>query len=601
MNDQIGLTEFFAMEAGEYLERLDALVSGSEPPNADELVQLARQLRGSALMAKQEGIATAAAAFERFARGVKQGSRPWDEGTKQLTIRAVDDFKILVRRVGEWTEADDQKAQALAQELDPEGGGRPQRASMVGPLDAGTRAFIGREGAGVASGLAQAAKTLQQSPGTREPLQRVLTMMQPLRGLAVLSDVPPMPDLLDGVERAIGELSRRSEPPTDAPLVFNAAAQALARAAREIASEGTADADSREMQDFAARLGTLVGMGEDVVAIESLFFDDDGPHIVHEGTKTARPTAMGQVELVSHGEHLKLAADQLERAPSGTQRQLRAQALAGTFRALGNAGGDPLQEAVRRFADAAREAVVRGAAIHQTGELATELRRAAEALGRAGEAEVPDVAQRMDTTTQALARLAGGEVMATRAPATPHRPPAASVAGAAAPSAEPTAPAEVPPRVPEPVKAPAAAPAAAAPAPDETPDLFGSWTRYERYAGQLGLAGASLEELLSGPPADPGAPAAAAPARAAPAAAEASEEIVPITDLAYDDAEAVAPTTDVVPITDLLYGGTDALDRALELRAEIRAKLQAGATEGDVVDLIEEVFDLVELGRGQGA
>lgn len=577
MTNQIGLTEFFAMEAGEYLERLDALVSGAALPDSDQLVQLARQLRGSALMAKQGGIATAAAAFERFARGVKQGTRPWDEHTSQLAIRAVDDFKILVRKVADWSDAEAGKAEALARELDPEAAGRPQHASVPGTLDAGTRAFIGREGAGVASGLAQAAKTLQQTPGAHEPLQRVLNVMQPLRGLAVLSEAPPMPDLLDGVERAIGELSRRRAPAADAPLVFNAAAKALARAAREIASEGTAHGDSPEMQDFAVRLATLLGLGDDVVSIESLYFDDGGPHIVQEGTRAARPTAMGQVELVSHGEHLTLAADQLERAQSGTQRQLRAQALASTFRALGNAGGDPLQEAVRRFAGAAREAVVRGAAIHQTAELAAELRRAAVALGGVGQAEPGALAERIGQGTQALLRLAGGEVAVAPAEATPHRPPAPSLASteptAPAVAQAPTAAAAAPAPAATSTAAASAAPAAAA-HPAESHDLFGSWARYERYAGQLGLDGASLDELLSGLPADPTA-AAVAPA---PPAAE-----------------------DVIPISDLLYSGAAALDRALGLRAEIRGRLKAGASEDDVLPLIEEVFDLVELGRGQGA
>ena len=41
------------MEAGEYLERLDNLVSGAVDPDRDELMRLTRALRGSALMANQ--------------------------------------------------------------------------------------------------------------------------------------------------------------------------------------------------------------------------------------------------------------------------------------------------------------------------------------------------------------------------------------------------------------------------------------------------------------------------------------------------------------------------------------------------------------------
>src|SRR5207302_74359 len=65
--------------------------------------------------------------------------------------------------------------------------------------------------------------------------------------------------------------------------------------------------------------------------------------IVRRGTaaSSTRPATLGRLELVSHGEHLRQAADSLERAPSATQRELRAHTLAGTFRVLGAAGGGP--------------------------------------------------------------------------------------------------------------------------------------------------------------------------------------------------------------------------------------------------------------------
>src|SRR5881296_1728493 len=64
----LGMSDFFALEAGEYLDRLDALLQAPAPPAADELVRLARALRGSALMANQQPIARAAMGFEALAR-----------------------------------------------------------------------------------------------------------------------------------------------------------------------------------------------------------------------------------------------------------------------------------------------------------------------------------------------------------------------------------------------------------------------------------------------------------------------------------------------------------------------------------------------------
>src|SRR5205085_1793774 len=76
-----------------------------------------------------------------------------------------------------------------------------------------------------------------------------------------------------------------------------------------------------------------------------------------------RPPTLGRLELVSHGDHLRQAADSLERAPSATQRELRAHTLGTTFRALANAGGGVLADRVAQFAIAAREAVASGVAV----------------------------------------------------------------------------------------------------------------------------------------------------------------------------------------------------------------------------------------------
>ena len=579
----MGLTEFFAMEASDYLERLDALVSPPTPPNADELVRLTRALRGSALMAKQNTIAVAAAAFERFARRAKE-SRVWDEATRQRAVRAVDDFKILIRHVGNWTDVEDRRAQALTLALDPDGEGAtaPQVPARGEGLDAGSRAFIGREGAAVASALDQAAKALQQDPRNREPLVRVVTVMQPLRGLAVLGELPPMPELLEGIQRATAEVLAREEAPRDAALLLDGAAKALARAARELATEGKADPESPETRKFAGGLAQLIG-SRNVVSIETLYYPDDGPHIVERGTATTRRRVLGQVELVSHGEHLLQAAHDLERAWSRTQVELRAQSLIATFRALGSAGGGPIADAVANFATAARDAVARGMPVDHTETFVARLRDAGSILVETAEgAGEADLADRL---RQVASGLGPGAPPAPPAPAATPEP----VVVADTPSVAPAPPAQRPSRTPfmiadappEPAPEPAIdRPTEGAPPEDAGEDagLVGSWTRFQRYAEALGLEGPSLDELLAGPPADPlrsvmrtGTPVTAPPPTAAP--------------------KVTAP-----PITDYCYRGRAALARAAGLRREIQTKLGAGATSDDLRDFIEELLDLVDLG-----
>src|SRR2546426_1102477 len=94
----LGMSDFFALEAGEYLERLDGLLGQGESRGADELVRLARAPRGSALMANQPASARAAAGLGALGRAVREGRRAWDAATRRLGVRGVGGLKVFVRR-----------------------------------------------------------------------------------------------------------------------------------------------------------------------------------------------------------------------------------------------------------------------------------------------------------------------------------------------------------------------------------------------------------------------------------------------------------------------------------------------------------------------
>jgi HPt (histidine-containing phosphotransfer) domain-containing protein len=555
------MADFFALEAGEYLERLDGLLAKGESPSAEEIVRLARALRGSALMASQHAIARTAAALEALARAVREGRHAWDPQTQQLALRAVDDLKIFVRRAGSWTNADTAKAEALALELE-QLAGRPAvqvRAPEAPGLDAGARAFVAREGAAIAGALERAAQALRANPLTHDPLQQVMRALQPLRGLAALNDLPPLPDLLEGIERAVGELSRSGlEPPANVGALFQVAASAIARAAHEVAERGRPDPEGADFRQFAGLLVTFMESEPDAVSIGSLYYSDSGPHIMSRGVPAARPSTLGRVELVSHGEYLRQAADSLERAPSGTQRELRAHTLGATFRALANAGGGVLADRVAHFAMAAREAVASGIAVNSPAAFAAELRRAGDLLARSGTGDEEALATELDAFTAALRAIQPG----------------------AAPLPAAASPARTPPSAPAPAAAPVAPMAQRAPVQrtdepiPETPDLVGSWAAYQRLV-QGGIGSASLADLTAGAVGPPGAgsvPRAPAPGSQLPAPAPSLAE---------------PPAVDVRA---LLYRGDRALQRAQELRQT------AKQASGDALRaLVEEVCDLVAL------
>src|SRR3989442_713037 len=439
----LGMSDFFALEAGEYLERLDGMLAKGDSPSADEIVRLARALRGSALMANQPAIARAAAGLEVLARAVREGRRAWDPQTQQLALRAVDDLKIFVRRAGSWTDADTAKAEALAVELE-QVAGRPSaqiRAVEALGLDAGARAFVAREGAAIAGALERAAQALRANPRAHEPLQHVMRALQPLRGLAALTDLPPLPDSLD-------------------------------------------------------------------------------------------------------------------RAPSATQRELRAHTLGTTFRALANAGGGVLADRVAQFAIAGREAVASGIAVSSAAAFAAELRRAGDLLVRSGTGDEEALATELDALTAALRAIQPGA-----APAPARAPAAPAPAPRPAPASRPT---------PHPAAASAlsgwkaAAAPRAVPALPETTDLVGSWAAYQGLL-EAGFGSASLAELIAGVESAPAAPAPGSPlaAAAAPAA---------------------------VDVRALLYRGDRALQRVNELRAAAKR-----ASGDELRALVDEVCDLVAL------
>ena len=546
----LGMSDFFALEAGEYLERLDGMLAKGDSPSADEIVRLARALRGSALMASQPAIARAAAGLEVLARAVREGRRAWDPQTQQLALRAVDDMKIFVRRAGSWTDADTAKAEALAVELE-QVAGRPSaqiRAVEALGLDAGARAFVAREGAAIAGALERAAQALRANPRAHEPLQHVMRALQPLRGLAALTDLPPLPDLLEGIERALGELSRSGlEPPTNLGELFQVAGSAIARAAREVAERGRPDPEGPDFRQFAGLLVKFMESEPDAVSIGSLYYSDSGPHIVSRGVPAARPSTLGKLELVSHGEHLRQAADSLERAPSATQRELRAHTLGTTFRALANAGGGVLADRVAQFAIAGREAVASGIAVSSAAAFAAELRRAGDLLVRSGTGDEEALATELDALTAALRAIQPGA-----APAPAPRP---------APASRPTPPPAAAPVVPGVKAAPAPR---HEPAMPETPDLVGSWAAYQRLS-EAGIGSASLAELIAGVESAPAAPTPGSPLAAA-----------------------AAPAT--VDVRALLYRGDRALQRAKELRAAAKR-----ASGDELRALVDEVCDLVAL------
>jgi hypothetical protein len=587
MGQPSAMLDFFVLEASDYLERLDTLAQtrAGTAPSGDEFVRLARAFRGSALMANQQVMARAAQGLEAAARGVRDGRLEWTERVRAEIVRAVDDCKILLRRVKTPEAGDAQRAAAIGLGLERMAG-RPSvslRAHVEG-LDAGGRAFVGREAASIASTLDRAARALGTDPGARDALGGIGPAMSQLRGVAILNDLPPLADVLAAVDGAVKLVHSTAGPvPAQAAAVFDAAAKTLARAAREVVDVGRPAPSSEESRAFtAALLRTFVTVG-DPVPVELLAADDAGSSVVTEGTAPAEGPAPPRVELVSQGEFLAAAASELGRAGSEVQRDLRLFIIGASLKPLIESDGSALARALAAFAEAGWWSIGTGAAAAEPERFVEVVSDAAAALRGADAGDDRRIAQMLVAhASRLLLRL-------------PYPPPAVPPAAAPVrPSAVPIVAAATVTAAPAGVRSTAVRPLPTT-VPSEGGGLAASWSTLEALIAERGLAPGPFEEFFAAPTTARGSAAApvgeaAVPAAVAAVSAAAAEPpIVPIESLAPGE-------PDVVPIESLLYDGDGARERLLEVRGELDAALATAGTSPQVRALLGEVFDLIGLG-----
>ncbi|MGH7508782.1 MAG: hypothetical protein ACREMZ_04870 [Gemmatimonadales bacterium] len=577
MTTPLGAADFFALEAGECLDRLAVFADRAEPPPADEFLRTTRVLRGSALMAGQPQIARAAAGLEAVARGHRDRGLSWDAATREQVAQAVEEFRLLVRRVREWSDADSARAVRLGRALESLSGRPPAESSVPGAtqaeLNTGVRAFVAREGALIASALDRAARALRAAPDDREPLYNVIRRMQSLRGLAELGDLTPLPEILDGIELAVGDLTRLFAPPPDVHQVMESASLALTRISRDVAERGRPDPDADEARRFTELLLRAFAVERDVVPIESLYFAGDPEPLTRPVSQPqfAPPEPLGPLELVSQGEHLCQTADLIGSAGSATQRDLRLYHLLGALRSAGAPTSDPVGGALGIFARSAQQALAAGVASRSLAGLLGQLRKAGELLRAVGESDdrmlisrrLLDVAYRLDALRE------GGE------PEEQPVPIESLGYGPEAVGVEEADTAVVPIQSLAPDETVAA----------ESGGLVGSFQTFDLLLRSRGSVSPSLDPFLGRPgEADGSAPAPApTPTAATPAAAAPAPETV----------------SDAVAISTLCYRGQAALERANVVRQQIAGELTRDASLESLQPLLQELLDLVALALDQ--
>ena len=407
--------------------------------------------------------------------------------------------------------------------------------------------FLAAETANIAAGL----ELLLTGPADASAPGNVAQRLRALRGIAAIRDVPPLPEVLEAADEALRPLEAPGRPlPQPNRELLDAAAALLRDAARSLraSAPGTGPAGqitiAREISErFETALGRFAEADQErarIVPVSQLFFDDGGPHIVSAPPNPpTTPADRFRLEMVGQGEYLRgLVADVRSAGdPGATDRARRTlrRALAAVRTTAESFGERAIAETVAAVGDSLATLDASALAV---------LTGLAELLTTPGHDS-----QRLRSE---LPRLLAGRAERDRAGALPAD---SRVQQSPTPTMWPDA------ARPEGTRQPGAAPAG------------GLWHQ---------------------PPA--GRPAAAQPPPAAPAAAPAG--LASLLDLGIASVEEldVRPLSDavpveetVVPIESLIYRGDAALQRARELRDDLR-RLDTPPREA-----LEELYDLLDL------
>jgi len=580
MTGPAGFLDFFILEASEYVEQLDGLVlaAAGGAPDVDATQRIARALRGTATMAKLPAFAELAGAIERVGRALNDRSLSWDQSLRGAVVSAIDDLKSLLHAARTWSTAEDERARARAGELAryaPVRAAAPSRPVTPHGTATSPYGFLATESGNIAAGLELLITRIGDAATAANLLQRI----QALRGVAGVKEIGPLSDALEAAEDAVTAVHDGGDAvtPEARPLMEGCAMylRTIGTSLRGGGADVNAGSPARDAFVAAQSAWAQRAAGKErVVPIEELFYADGEPGLVEASPNP--PTSSSdrfRLELVSLSEHLRQVVDAARHATDEASTTRARRDLQRALRALQGAadsfGERDVAEFIGGHVDAAEHVDFLGLAALE--DLSTVLAQPG-AKGEHLTARLREISGGRDLTSAIGAGFGASEPRAAtpgstpvsapeilrRTPVEPRTPafttPVSTPPPAASEFATPTSLADVAPR---PGSPPSLAPTPPAP-PASRPSLAESLDRAS--AALIDTSIAALDALTSKPFAEPRA----------------------------------LPEDTVVPIETLLYRGRAALDRAVELRDEMRRR--GPSTNPDALD---ELFDLLELARAE--
>ncbi len=327
--------DFFILEASGYIDGLDSLLgsAGSTGPDREGFVRLTRALRGNSVMYRQPGVTTVATSLEQCARAFREGRLSWAPHVQSALTATIDDLRILVRNVRQWKEADDQRARSCAAALDALVPRSPTPSTTVqAATEAGGRAYLALKARELAATLSRVAS----QPGDPAVRGALLHDVRVLSGVALLREFPVLSRVVAGLGEMAGSLAEGATPTEDTRGQLRWASTALGTAAG-LFEHGDGEGAERSLRDVAQQFegAGSTGPAERIVAIDELFYRDDGPTVID--TSASPPTSAAErfrIEVVSLAEHARRVIGDVRRAPDESERDRGWRALERAFGSL---------------------------------------------------------------------------------------------------------------------------------------------------------------------------------------------------------------------------------------------------------------------------
>lgn len=112
------LSEYFSDESNDYLDRLERLLAAPGTPDPEEMLRLARGLRGSARMGGVDTVAGVAERIEDALHSVITNGVSWSDEVRQLAMQTVQDIRVLMRALNRWGPAEEARVRNAIERWD---------------------------------------------------------------------------------------------------------------------------------------------------------------------------------------------------------------------------------------------------------------------------------------------------------------------------------------------------------------------------------------------------------------------------------------------------------------------------------------------------